>query len=68
MLNLVKTNWKTTVSGLIPLAAYGLNYLGIWPSVIPLPPFDQVWPFVLAIVGIGGSAKDANVTGGNIHQ
>jgi hypothetical protein len=36
--------------------------------VIPLPPFDQVWPFVLAIVGIGGSAKDANVTGGTVQQ
>lgn len=62
------TNWKTTVSGLIPLAAYALNYFGLWPSVIPLPPFDQVWPFVLAIVGIGGSAKDLNVTGGTIQQ
>lgn len=62
------TNWKTTVSGLIPLAAYALSYFGLWPSVIPLPPFDQVWPFVLAIVGIGGSAKDANVTGGNVQQ
>jgi hypothetical protein len=61
-------NWKTTVSGLIPLAAYALNYAGLWPSVIPLPPFDQVWPFVLAIVGIGGTAKDSNVTGGTTHQ
>lgn len=62
------TNWKTTVSGLIPLAAYALSYFGLWPSVIPLPPFDQVWPFVLAIVGIGGSAKDSNVTGGTVQQ
>jgi hypothetical protein len=61
-------NWKTTVSGLIPLVAYALNYAGLWPSVIPLPPFDQVWPFVLAIVGIGGTAKDSNVTGGTTHQ
>jgi len=61
-------NWKTTISGLIPLVAYGLNYAGLWPSVIPLPPFDQVWPFVVAIVGIGGAAKDSNVTGGNIQQ
>lgn len=67
-MNKLFVNWKTTVSGLIPLAAYGLNYFGLWPYVIPLPPFDQVWPFVLAIVGIGGSAKDANVTGGNVHQ
>jgi hypothetical protein len=61
-------NWKTTVSGLIPLVAYALNYAGVWPSVIPLPPFDQVWPFVVAIVGIGGAAKDSNVTGGNTQQ
>ena len=61
-------NWKTTVSGLIPLAAYALNYFGLWPSVIPLPPFDQVWPFVLSIVGIGAAAKDHNVTGGDVQQ
>lgn len=64
----ILTNWKTTVSGLIPLLAYALNYFGLWPSVIPLPPFDQVWPFVLAIVGIGGAAKDSNVTGGTVQQ
>ena len=62
------TNWKTTVSGLIPLAAYGLNYAGIWPSIIPLPPMDQVWPFVMAILGIGFAAKDSNVTGGSVQQ
>lgn len=67
-MDLITKNWKTTISGLIPLAAYALNYFGLWPSVIPLPPFDQVWPFVLAIVGIGGSAKDANVTGGTVQQ
>lgn len=67
MTNLL-TNWKTTVSGLIPLAAYALSYFGLWPSVIPLPPFDQVWPFILAIVGIGGAAKDSNVTGGTVQQ
>jgi hypothetical protein len=61
-------NWKTTISGLIPLVAYGLNYVGIWPSIIPLPPIDQVWPFVLAILGIGASAKDNNVTGGTVQQ
>ena len=62
------TNWNTTVSGLIPLAAYGLNYAGVWPSIIPLPPIDQVWPFVLAILGIGAAAKDSNVTGGSVQQ
>lgn len=61
-------NWKTTVSGLIPLAAYALNYFGVWPSAIPLPPFEQVWPFILSIVGIGATAKDSNVTGGDVHQ
>jgi hypothetical protein len=67
MITLLK-NWKTTVSALIPLAAYALNYAGAWPSVIPLPPFDQVWPFIVSILGIGVYAKDSNVTGGSIHQ
>ncbi len=62
------TNWKTTLSGLIPLIAYGLQYAGVWPSSIPLPPLDQVWPVVLAIFGIGASAKDSNVTGGTKQQ
>lgn len=66
-MNLI-TNWKTTISGLIPLVAYALSYAGLWPSIIPLPPIDQVWPFVLAIVGIGASAKDNNVTGGTVEQ
>ena len=61
-------NWKTTVSGLIPFVAYALNYFGAWPTAIPLPPFDQVWPFVLAIFGIGASAKDHDVTGGTTQQ
>ena len=61
-------NWKTTVSGLIPLVAYALNYAGVWPTTIPLPPFEQVWPFVLAIFGIGATAKDHNVTGGTVQQ
>jgi hypothetical protein len=67
MPNLLK-NWKTTVSGLIPLIAYALNYFGLWPAAIALPPFDQVWPFILAIFGIGANAKDHNVTGGDVHQ
>lgn len=67
-MNSALKNWKTTVSALIPLAAYGLQYAGLWPSSIPLPPFDQVWPFVLAIFGIGANAKDGNVTGGTIQQ
>lgn len=67
-MNTAIKNWKTTVSALIPLAAYGLQYAGLWPSSIPLPPFDQVWPFVLAIFGIGANAKDNNVTGGTIQQ
>lgn len=67
MPNIIK-NWKTTVTALIPLVAYGLNYAGLWPSTMPLPPMDQVWPFVLAIVGIGVNAKDSNVTGGTTQQ
>jgi hypothetical protein len=67
MITMLK-NWKTTVSALIPLAAYALNYAGVWPSVIPLPPIDQVWPFIVSILGIGVYAKDSNVTGGSIHQ
>jgi hypothetical protein len=55
-------NWRTTLMALIPLIAYGLKYAGIWPESMPLPPFDEVWPFVLSIVGIGVSAKDNNVT------
>ena len=61
-------NWKTTVSAFIPLAAYGLQYAGMWPASIPLPPFDQVWPFILSILGIGVAAKDSNVTGGSTQQ
>jgi hypothetical protein len=55
-------NWRTTLMALIPLIAYGLKYAGVWPESMPLPPFDEVWPFVLSIVGIGVSAKDNNVT------
>lgn len=55
-------NWKTTVMGLIPLLAYGLKFAGVWPDSIPLPPLDEVWPFVLSILGIGVAAKDNNVT------
>ena len=56
------SNWRTTLMALIPLIAYGLKYAGVWPESMPLPPFDEVWPFVLSIVGIGMSAKDNNVT------
>jgi len=56
------SNWRTTLMALIPLIAYGLKYAGVWPESMPLPPFDEVWPFVLSIVGIGVSAKDNNVT------
>lgn len=61
-------NWKTTVSALIPLVAYGLQYAGVWPAAIPLPPLDQVWPIILSILGIGVTAKDSNVTGGTTQQ
>lgn len=55
-------NWRTTLMALIPLIAYALKYAGVWPESMPLPPMDQVWPFLLAILGIGVTAKDNNVT------
>lgn len=55
-------NWRTTVMALIPLVAYALKYAGVWPESMPLPPLDEVWPFLLSIVGIGAVAKDNNVT------
>lgn len=55
-------NWRTTAMALIPLVAYALKYAGVWPESMPLPPMDQVWPFLLAILGIGAAAKDSNVT------
>lgn len=55
-------NWRTTLMALIPLVAYGLKYAGVWPESMPLPPMDEVWPFLLSIVGIGVAAKDGNVT------
>lgn len=58
----VTANWKTTVAALIPLVAYGLKYAGVWPESMPLPPLDEVWPFLLSILGIGIAAKDNNVT------
>jgi len=58
----VAFNWKTTVMGLIPLIAYGLKYAGVWPESMPLPPFDEVWPFLISLAGIGAAAKDSNVT------
>lgn len=58
----IKANWKTTIMGLIPLVAYGLKYAGYWPESMPLPPFDEVWPFVLGLIGVGVAAKDGNVT------
>lgn len=61
-------NWKTTVTALLAVVPYALNYAGVWPSAIPLPPFDQVWPPILAILGVGATAKDSDVTGGTKHQ
>ncbi len=55
-------NWRTTLMALIPLVAYALKYAGVWPESMPLPPMDEVWPFLLAILGIGVTAKDNNVT------
>lgn len=55
-------NWKTTVAALIPLLAYGLKFAGVWPESMPLPPLDEVWPFILGLIGVGVAAKDNNVT------
>lgn len=55
-------NWRTTAMALIPVVAYVLKYAGVWPESMPLPPMDEVWPFLLAILGIGAAAKDNNVT------
>jgi hypothetical protein len=52
-------DWKTTVLALIPLLAYGLKLAGVWPDSIPLPPLDQIWPSLLAVVGVGVAAKDS---------
>lgn len=57
-------NYKTTIMGLLPLVAYGLKALGWWPENMPLPPLDEVWPFVLGLIGVGAMAKDNDVTGG----
>jgi hypothetical protein len=65
-LTALRANWRTTVLGLIPLVAYALNYFGLWPASMPLPPLDQVWPFVFALFGMGVVAKDGNVT--NAHD
>lgn len=62
------TNYKTTIMGLVPLIAYGLKAAGWWPENMPLPPFDEVWPFLLGIVGLGVAAKDRDVTGGDRYQ
>lgn len=61
-------NYKTTVMGLLPLVAYGLKSFGWWPENMPLPPFDEVWPFVFAMFGVGAMAKDNDVTGGTRDQ
>jgi hypothetical protein len=68
MLNLLKTNWKTTVTALMGIIPYILQHFGYWPSFIPLPPIEQVWPPLLAVLGVGATAKDGNVTGGTVHQ
>lgn len=62
MFKSLTVNWKTTVAAFIPIVAYGLKYAGVWPDSMPLPPLDEVWPFVLALLGVGVAAKDNNVT------
>lgn len=62
-MNAFLASWKTTVIAVLPLVAYGLKFVDLWPAAIPLPPFDQVWPPILAILGVGTLAKDNNVSG-----
>ena len=62
------TNWKSFVPALIPLAAYGLSYAGLWPTNMPLPPIQDVWPMLLGLLGVGWQAKDKDVTGGTREQ
>lgn len=61
-------NYKTTMMGLVPLVAYGLKAFGYWPENMPLPPFDEVWPFIIGLFGVGAMAKDRDVTGGSREQ
>ena len=53
-------DWKTTVIALVPVVCYGLKFAGVWPETIPLPPIDQIWPALLAVVGVGVAAKDSH--------
>lgn len=59
----IMNNWRTTLMGFIPAVPYLLQWFGFWPSVIPLPPFEQVWPTIAGVLGVGVIAKDSNVTG-----
>ena len=68
MFSKLTINWKTTVTALLAIVPYALHYFGVWPAAIPLPPFEQVWPPVLAVLGVGATAKDNNVTGGDVQQ
>jgi hypothetical protein len=57
-------NWKTTViPAVLMLGPYALQFAGLWPAALPLPPFEQVYPQVMGLLGLGAVAKDFNVTG-----
>lgn len=62
------TNYKTTLMGILPLVAYAMKAGGWWPENMPLPPFDEVWPFIIGLFGVGAMAKDRDVTGGDRFQ
>ena len=59
-------NWKTTLSGLITA---GAAFVAFEPSLFPVL-VVTVSKFILmgGLVGLGISAKDFNVTGGNTPQ
>lgn len=68
MLSYIKANWKTTSWALILPMLYAGKHYGIVPESVDLPPLATTWPFILAIFGIGITAKDLDVTGGDKEQ
>ena len=59
----VLINWKTTLAGFLPLIIIGWNcYVEKrWPS-------NDETALIVGALGLGGAAKDGNVTGGTVPQ